>query len=452
MEKNRIIDVPAEQIYEHPDNPRKSLGDISELTESIKKNGIMQNLTVIEGHWDGNGGWHTEGFTLLIGHRRFAAGKLAGIITFPCKVIEETDKKTQLGIMLEENMQRNDLTIWEQANGFQMMLDLGDTEEEIAEKTGFCKATIRHRLNIAKLDSKTLQEKEKQEGYQLSLTDLYELEKIKDIKTRDKILRESTDSRDLMRRAITAQGEQKIEDNFKAFEVVLKKNGITKAPKEADSELYTGKWERISSYNLKNDPPASINVKENGEQIFYIQKYGWLYLIRKITKKKKVSPQEEKKRQDMRNKKQIRMILREAADTRTAFIEGILTGKIKMKETKEVENELFSLMLSFESVIGNNTIKKFFLGNNLYEVPKEKMESVENKIRTMNNLHKLLCIVSTLVAESEFVAWDYTYKINVGDRAKKFYDILMRYGFQFTNDEERSVIDGVSDLYHKGRV
>ena len=42
--------------------------------------------------------------------------------------------------MLEENMQRNDLTIWEQANGFQMMLDLGETEESIAEKTGFVPA------------------------------------------------------------------------------------------------------------------------------------------------------------------------------------------------------------------------------------------------------------------------------------------------------------------------
>ena len=95
--------------------------------------------------------------------------------------------------MLEENMQRGDLTIWEQAQGFQMMLDLGETEDTIAEKTGFSKKTIRHRLNIAKLDSKTLMEKERQDGYQLTLTDMYELEKIKDIKTRNKILKESTD-------------------------------------------------------------------------------------------------------------------------------------------------------------------------------------------------------------------------------------------------------------------
>ena len=67
--------------------------------------------------------------------------------------------------MLEENMQRSDLTIYEQAQGFQLMLDLGDTEEQIAEKTGFSKTTIRRRLNIAKLNQDELKKKEHAEGF-----------------------------------------------------------------------------------------------------------------------------------------------------------------------------------------------------------------------------------------------------------------------------------------------
>lgn len=46
-----IVGISAQEIYQHPDNPRKDLGDLTELAESIKKNGIMQNLTVIPGHW-----------------------------------------------------------------------------------------------------------------------------------------------------------------------------------------------------------------------------------------------------------------------------------------------------------------------------------------------------------------------------------------------------------------
>lgn len=171
--------IGLEHIHPHPDNPRKDLGDLTELAESIKKNGIMQNLTVIPK--EGEPGEYIT----IIGHRRSAAAKLAGVTEAPCRVVEDMTDKEQMSTMLEENMQRNDLTIWEQAQGFQMMLDLGETEDTIAEKTGFSKKTIRHRLNIAKLDSKTLMEKERQDGYQLSLTDLYELEKIKDVKTRE---------------------------------------------------------------------------------------------------------------------------------------------------------------------------------------------------------------------------------------------------------------------------
>lgn len=49
MENSGIVFIPAEVIYQHPDNPRKDLGDLSELSDSIKKKGIMQNVTVIPG-------------------------------------------------------------------------------------------------------------------------------------------------------------------------------------------------------------------------------------------------------------------------------------------------------------------------------------------------------------------------------------------------------------------
>ena len=172
MEEKIITYIAVENIHQHPDNPRKDLGDLSELSESIKKKGIMQNLTVIPGHWDEKTEWHEDGYTLIIGHRRCAAAKLAGLKELPCRVVDDMGKKEQVSTMLEENMQRNDLTIYEQANGFQMMLDLGETEESIAEKTGFSKTTVRHRLNIAKLNKKVLQEKEKDDGFQLSLKDL----------------------------------------------------------------------------------------------------------------------------------------------------------------------------------------------------------------------------------------------------------------------------------------
>lgn len=362
MEAKEIVNIGLEHIHPHPDNPRKDLGDLTELAESIKKNGILQNLTVIPK--EGEPGEYIA----IIGHRRSAAAKLAGITEAPCRIVGGMTHKEQVSTMLEENMQRGDLTIWEQAQGFQMMLDLGETEDTIAEKTGFSKKTIRHRLNIAKLDSKTLMEKERQDGYQLTLTDMYELEKIKDIKTRNKILKESTDSRDLARRAINAQNEQKRQENMKLYVAIMKKLGLKKAPKEADSEFYTDKWERVESYSLDKEPPKTMKLKDNGEPMFYLERYGTLYAIRKAKKVKKVlTPEEEAKKQNMRNKKQIKAILKEAADTRKVFIEGILSGRIKkVTDEKQVEADLFEQMMDWETFTGHNKLIQFFTGCEVY--------------------------------------------------------------------------------------
>lgn len=176
MTTSGITNINAKLIHQHPDNPRKDLGDLSELSESIKKKGIMQNLTVIPGYWDENRAHHDEGYTLIIGHRRFAAGKMAGVTMYPCRIVQDMSYKDQVGTMLEENMQRIDLTVLEQAEGFQMMLNLGDTEEQIAEKTGFSRTTVHRRLEIAKLDRDLVKEKTDENGaYQLNLKDLPEL-------------------------------------------------------------------------------------------------------------------------------------------------------------------------------------------------------------------------------------------------------------------------------------
>ena len=300
MNDKGIVNIAIEKIYQHPDNPRKDLGDLSELSESIKKKGVMQNLTVISGHWNEKKEWHEEGYTLIIGHRRCAAAKLAGLIELPCRVVDNMSKKDQLSTMLEENMQRNDLTIWEQANGFQMMLDLGDTEAQIAEKTGFSKTTIRHRLNIAKLNQKELQKKEKDENFQLTLKDLYELEKIKDIKTRNKILKAATDSRDLVWKAKQAVREEIKAKNKKLFVELFKKAGINKAPDGAENERYSGKWDILQSWQLDKEVPNSLKKFKDGALwvIFWSSEIAVIALAKK--QKKELSEYEIKERKKTR--------------------------------------------------------------------------------------------------------------------------------------------------------
>ena len=136
-QSSKIVMINMLNLSHHPENPRKNIGDITELTESIKKNGIMQNLTVIPATPKAKDYYCDDEVTdyeqdpnkhmyrVIIGNRRMEAAKVAGVKELPCRIVTRIPFKTQLGIMLEENMQRTDLTIREQAEGFQLMLDLG---------------------------------------------------------------------------------------------------------------------------------------------------------------------------------------------------------------------------------------------------------------------------------------------------------------------------------------
>jgi len=75
-----LVMLPVDRLHPHPDNPRKDLGDLTELSDSIKANGIFQNLTVVP---DDPTNSITD-FTVIIGHRRLAAAKKVGLQRVPC--------------------------------------------------------------------------------------------------------------------------------------------------------------------------------------------------------------------------------------------------------------------------------------------------------------------------------------------------------------------------------
>ena len=176
----QIVNIAIDRLFPHSDNPRKDLGDLSELAASIKASGILQNLTVVPNEPENS---NTD-FTIIIGHRRFAAAKIAGLTELPCVVVEMSERE-QLQTMLVENMQRSDLTVYEQAQGFQMMLNMGDSVAEIAEKSGFSQSTIRRRVKLLDLDQQKFQ---KAEARGATLNDYLELDKLDSPEDKNKAL------------------------------------------------------------------------------------------------------------------------------------------------------------------------------------------------------------------------------------------------------------------------
>lgn len=288
MDKNNhgITMIEAGKLRPHPKNPRKDLGDLTELTESIRQNGIMQNLTAVP---DPD---NDEGYMIIIGHRRFAAGKEAGLTEFPV-TIRDLDEQAQIRLMLCENIQRNDLTVIEQAAGFQMMMDFGITVEDLSKDTGFAPSTIYHRLNIAKLNQKELEKKMDQ----LTITDLIELEKIDNVKKRNEILKNSR-SRDQMRQnANWAYRKQEQEKIAKKIRKMLKAtNLIEKKANIWDKQV--GECERLY-IDVDTKPEEVKLIKKEGRKTiefthWYIEEDNATVLTFTLAKNKKKGKPTEK--------------------------------------------------------------------------------------------------------------------------------------------------------------
>ena len=317
-----IKQISIDQLYSHPENPRLQLGDLTELADSIKKNGVMQNLTVVPGHFMSKEEWTKEaraegadkvsaegsyrladayvgdGYTVIIGHRRLAAAKMAGLAELPC-VISEMDHREQIATMLEENMQRADLTVFEQAQGFQMMMNLGFSAKEISEKTGFGETTVRRRLKMAELDNGAFQ---KAVGKQITIDELDQLARIDSVKERNALLKNYGENNYnwSVTRAIHVQESKKRKP---AARQMLKDAKVEKLP---DSERYSyGKYRNLYGNSCKLyewDGKKNFIPKVEGK-LFYTEDDISIDFYVKEEKKKAEAPEktaeekeEEKKR------------------------------------------------------------------------------------------------------------------------------------------------------------
>lgn len=138
---NQIKLINTSLIDPHPDNPRKQIGDVTDLAASIKTNGLLTPLSVVP-----NG----ERYRVIAGHRRLAACKQAGTGAVPCFVLD-LDPLQQLEAMVTENCQREQLTVLEEADAIQGMLDLGATTASVAHRLGRSADYVRDRAKAASI-------------------------------------------------------------------------------------------------------------------------------------------------------------------------------------------------------------------------------------------------------------------------------------------------------------
>lgn len=267
---DKIELVPVEWLAHHPDNPRKDLGDLTELAESIRANGILQNLTIVASEDENEGDGKYKRFWVVIGNRRFEAAQMAGLTEVPC-VISEMDRKTQVATMLQENMQRSDLTVYEQAEGFQMMMDLGFSQKEVSEKTGFSEKTVKERLKLTKLNKKNFSAAVNRGA---TLLDLIEVTKLESKADQNKVL-EYAGTDNFRKEMLDALHEQEFQKNRKRLEPICKEF-MEELPSD---ERYSSKWERAWSNDFKMTGTEDDLRKHIGKVMKQHEDVPWRYCI-----------------------------------------------------------------------------------------------------------------------------------------------------------------------------
>ena len=435
--------IPIEELYPHPDNPRKELGDLTELAESIKAKGVMQNLTVVpraEG-----------GYTVIIGHRRSAAARLAGLDRLPCVIVEMSERE-QVATMLLENMQRVDLTAFEQAQGMQLMMDLGETVESISEKTGFSKKTVKHRLEMAKLNKKTLKEVS---ARQVTMDDFDKLSKIKDMKKRNEVLKQigTYNFNNAVERAIQ---EELIAEKMPLFVAKVLSLG---AKKMKEDDRWSSKFERIADIDVKREDPEQKLVanKYQKDPLFYnVREYnGYLEIYRKRPKEpavKRSKEEIERARAIDECKKELKSMTETAKSLRRKFVqemvmhaknrEAMLTGCVGLLECI-VMSYMYSVNArSVLEFVGEKTSDAYGKNTELFQsLLRDKPGKVVPAII-------LLCFEND--ASSKYYLENYdgfpTHNKNIWlDRC---YDWLISCGYEMS-DDEIGLRDGTHEIFKR---
>ncbi len=456
MKTRGIVNLPVGSLIPHPENPRKDIGDITEMAESVKKNGILQNLTVIPKDKDGNDCDCDKAYKymVIIGHRRLSAAKAAGIDMVPCRIVEGMTHEEQLLTMLEENMQRSDLTVYDQAQGFQMMLDLGQTVEDIEEKSGFSKTTIYHRLNIAKLDKETLKEKQDSDSFQLAITDLIELEKVKDIEKRNEILKKAKDSANLKWLAKQAADEEKRAEGFAKVIAFLESIGVKKLPDSIKS------WNCDHVYTIPVLDPDLDDVELTEGEIYYYEKH-WDSVgviaprAEENQPKKAAAPKADAYNRMIETRNALREANERFKRSRTQILKDIVLQKLKPECSEEIAGKaLWKAALMIGADFDINKMNESFMeiaGVDLdnFDSPEEAEELCKANRNDMMDRWSFSRQCALILSDAWLADPVSTYSYEVNEEHIEEWEVLdialRNYGF-IPPEEDKTLIDGSTPL------
>lgn len=442
----RLIEIDVDKLFPHPDNPRRDLGDLTELTESIRERGIFQNLTVVRHPFVDK-----EEYTVVIGHRRLEAAKRAGLKTVPCRVTYMSERE-MMATMLLENMQRSDLTPLEEAEGMQMMIDFGETVSTISKKTGLSESTVRRRTRLAKLDRDKL--KKVSSERQITMNDLDRLFDIEDEGKRNRVL-EHIGTRNFEQQLGAAKEEEKTERARARALPIFERLGITKVNSER-------KWSEYNHVAYVDGADDSLEttlreyLEENGE-LFYELCYNssfrlWAKDKDEEDEREELSPEEALKREReemlLAKKQEMRDKFTAIFELRREWVEGYTPASAKRDIGKIIGYCIKKAWSPYYGGYYDKSLVVSLADPTLKLAPdvKEPWKVIEDDVKRLPEYYLFLHVYVSLV-DGQRCCFDYcTGKYKKQDALSEMYEFLCDLGYEMSEEEEL-LLSGKHPIY-----
>lgn len=429
---NEITLIKIENLHPNIDNPRQGVGDISELTESIKARGILQPLTLIPG----SGSWLGE-YVIVLGHRRFAAANAAGLTEIPC-IICNMSKAEQIDAMIIENDRRADLTKIERSNGYQLSFDLhNDNYGETAAAVGVSESTVRRYLKLQAIDETTrhkLHERER-DGVQITMADYDKLADIRDEGRREKVA-ETLGTKEFNLTYNKELYAEQSEINFANLLSEIELSGMKKADTSAGL-LYLGYASKVDELN---------NITEDLEdadcELYYVPYNTYVSLYRTYFPEETAARENADEENNLKREREykLRDLFEAAYHSRLDFMKSLTEVKacvVMAWAAKRImiagdggDDRIVAEVLGIQSDIGEDDFMNLIAP---YMVNKPMLLLAAMVYSSFSDYENNTCI-----------DWQLEYSRNI--RLEKIYNFLKDLGYEISS-EEQALLDGTHELY-----
>ena len=440
--------IPSYKLRHHPNNPRKEIGDISELADSIKAQGLIQPLVVVP---DDN----SDDYFVVAGNRRLEACKEAGLDTIECIVATLSDDEA-IGVMMTENMLRQNLSSIEENEGFQLMLDMGKTEEEIGKKTGLKAETVKLRTKLSKLDKDNLK-KACESG--ATLFELAAVADIEDEKEREKLLKKAgtrdfnnalermKQEKEIAQRMINI--EQFMRDHeFEEYNKTSYEDGFPCVELVDEDGTVLAKMsylKNVASYRTYNKDEPDESMFDPDTKYYFVKTSWAIEVYRDAT------PEEY---ETEKSRKEARTRYEEEESKTYALIKEIEERHKTLRKQFVLNYADFKKHQAGLKKLIEAALDKFYNGGSTFCL-KDNLEKLELSQATKSNDYQLLIKSYVVLDAGSFIdrnwnpeAHKYELVHRNCESLSKLYECLVELGYQVSEEEEQ-IMNGTHPIFEK---